>query len=131
MTNVSPPEARPEDPPSGPPSAGKPYPTLIAMALVLGCSTTFLLMGHNLQDALIGAAGMALIGSEVARRVLSDAGPLPIILVTSAVAAFGAVLIALGYDVHEAALGAGLAGLIAGETAGRMFGSVPRPWRGV
>jgi hypothetical protein len=101
------------------------------VVLVLGCCAALLLTGHTLNDALAGAAGMALIGGQAARRVLADAGPLPTMIVASAVAVFGAVLIITGYDLSHAAVGAGIAGLVAGEVAGRMLGTGHAPGRGV
>lgn len=107
------------------------WPTVIAVVLVLGCTTALLFTGHSLYDALLAAGGMALAGNQVARRVTADAGPLPTVIVGSAVTAFGAVLLTTGYSFAEAAMGAGIGGLVAGEMAGRMFGAVRRPWRGV
>lgn len=104
---------------------------VIAVVLVLSCTALLLLTGYTLKDALIGAAGTALIGGQVARRVIADAGPAPTVIVGSAVAAFGAVLLSLDYSIADAMMGAGIAGLVAGEMAGHLFGSVPRPWRGV
>jgi hypothetical protein len=109
---------------------GSKWPTVITIVLVLGCTTVLLLPGSNLNDALLGAGGMALIGNEVARRIIADAGPLPTVVVASAVAALGSVLIILGNGFSEAAMGAGVAGLVAGEIASRVFGG-PRSGREV
>jgi len=114
-----------------PPRTRSHAPTLIAVGLVLACTTALLLTGHPLTDALLGACGLALTGNEVARRILADAGPLPVIIAAAAVAAFGAVLVVRGATLAQAAMGAGIAGLLAGEMAGRMFGSIPQPWKGV
>jgi hypothetical protein len=99
-----------------------------AVLLVLGCTAGLLLIGHPLPHALLGATGTALIGGEIAHRVLVDAGPLPVIVVASAVAALAAVLFSLGYSLSDASMGAGIAGLLAGEVAGRMFDAAHRPW---
>jgi ethanolamine transporter EutH len=53
------------------------------------------------------------------------------VIVGASVTVFAAILIAEGYDLPEALMGAGAAGLVAGEVAGRMLGTVPRPWQGV
>jgi hypothetical protein len=98
---------------------------------VLSTAAVLLVRGDTLLDALVGAAGLALIGNEVARRLIVDESPLPTVVVGSAVAAFGAVLILTGSSLSEASLGAGLAGVIAGQVAARLFGSTPPPRRGV
>jgi hypothetical protein len=131
MTLVFPPETGVPDPVPDQPRYLTMWPTVVAMTLVISCTTALLVTGSPLQQALLGAAGMALTGNEVARRVINDAGPMPVVIVAGFVSAFGAVLIVLGYSLAEAALGAGIVGLIAGEISGRMFGDIPRPWRGV
>ena len=104
---------------------------MIAVVLVLGTAAVLLVRGSTLADALIGAAGLALIGNEVARRLIVDQSPLPTVVVGSAVAAFGAVLILTGSSLSEASLGAGVAGVVAGHVAARLFGSAPTSRRGV
>jgi hypothetical protein len=137
MSVINPPDARDDacpldkDPPHGGHDDHRPWFIVIGVVLVLGCAAEQLLTGHSLRDALLGAAGMALIGGQTARRILADAGPLPVLIVASAVTVFGAVLLTQGYGLSGAGVGAGIAGLVAGEIAGRMLGSVPRPWRGV
>ncbi|GIF73701.1 hypothetical protein [Asanoa siamensis] len=101
------------------------WPIVVPALLVLATTTVVLLAGHPLQDALVCAAGFALIGNQVARRLVGDASPLPTVIVGSAVTAFGAVLVLMGYDLFDAALGAGLAGVVAGEVAGRLSASGP------
>ncbi|MDG4822878.1 hypothetical protein O7635_13565 [Asanoa sp. WMMD1127] len=96
------------------------WPVVLPALLVLGATTALLVAGHPLQDALLWAAGLALVGNQVARRIIRDSGPAPTVVVGSAIAVFGAVLVLLGYGLAEAALGAGLAGLVAGEVAGRL-----------
>jgi uncharacterized membrane protein (UPF0136 family) len=119
------PEARdappPDDEPPHRPRAA--WLTAVTMAGVLGCAAALLLTGHPLGDAMAGAAGMALVGGQVARRVIADAGPLPTVIVVLAVAVFGAILIILGYGLPQSAMGAGMAGLVAGEVAGRLPGT--------
>lgn len=114
-----------------PPDKNAWIPAAIAVVVVLGSTSTFLLTGHDLFDALLGGAGMALVGNQVARRIIADAGPLPSVIVGAAVTVFAAILITEGYDLPEALMGAGVAGLFAGEVAGRMLGAIARPWRGV
>jgi hypothetical protein len=97
------------------------WPTVVSVLLVLGCATLLLVLGYELHEALLGGAGVALSGNEVARRIITDASPWPTVVVGSAVAAFGAVLIALGYSVFDAALGAGVSGVVAGAVAGRFL----------
>ncbi|WP_157745871.1 hypothetical protein [Micromonospora purpureochromogenes] len=102
-----------------------------AVVLVLGGAAGLLLTGHTLQESLIGAGGLALIGGQVARRIVADAGPLPTIVVAFAVTAFGAVIHLQGAILTEAVAGAGIGGFAAGEIAARMFGTDPRPQRRV
>ncbi|MGK5443137.1 hypothetical protein ACSNN7_15170 [Micromonospora sp. URMC 105] len=102
-----------------------------AVVLVLGGAAGLLLTGHTLQESLIGAGGLALIGGQVARRIVADAGPLPTIVVAFAVTAFGAVIHLQGATLTEAVAGAGIGGFAAGEIAARMFGTDPRPQRKV
>jgi len=134
MPIPTPMDARDAHPPDQPQPLPRPadsrWLTVTGVVLVLGCSTVLLLTGTALYDALLSAGGMAIAGNEVARRVITDANPVPIVIVGSAVTAFGAVLIILGYGFPQAALGAGIAGLAAGETAARMFGT-RRDRRGV
>src|SRR5690242_15502150 len=121
------PGAHPPDPAS---DAGRDtswWPALVAALLVIGCTATLLLTGHDLLDALLGASGMAVAGNEVARRILADAGPLPTIIATSAVAILTAVLIVRGYPVPEAMMASGIVGLVAGHISGRMLGATARP----
>jgi hypothetical protein len=106
-------------------------PVAIAVVVVLGSTSMFLFTGHDLFNALVGGAGMALVGNQVARRIIADAGPLPSVIVGAAVTVFAAILISEGYDLPKALMGAGVAGLFAGEVAGRMLGTIPRPRRGV
>lgn len=106
------------------------WPEVVAVVLVLSSSTVLLATGHSLYDTLLGASGMALTGNEVARRSIVDANPVPTVIVGSAVAAFGATLIVLGFSFSKAVTAAGTAGLIAGKVADRMFG-IPRAGREV
>nr|WP_146218313.1 hypothetical protein [Micromonospora acroterricola] len=101
------------------------------VVLVLGGAAGLLLTGHTLQESLIGAGGLALIGGQVARRIVADAGPLPTIVVAFAVTAFGAVIYLQGATLTEAVASAGIGGFAAGEIAARMFGTDPRPQRRV
>ncbi|PWR10800.1 hypothetical protein DKT68_07975 [Micromonospora acroterricola] len=98
---------------------------------MLGGAAGLLLTGHTLQESLIGAGGLALIGGQVARRIVADAGPLPTIVVAFAVTAFGAVIYLQGATLTEAVASAGIGGFAAGEIAARMFGTDPRPQRRV
>jgi hypothetical protein len=128
---IEPRDAHPPDNHPTVPSRSAMWAAVIGMALVLGCATLLLLTGFTLEEALVGAGGMAMIGGQVARRITADAGPLPTVIVGSTVTAFGAVLISMDYSIADAALGAGVGGLLAGEMAGHLFGRIPRPWRGV
>src|SRR4051812_23114201 len=113
MIQVVPPDTHTSQPPEQP-RHRFPWPTVVAVVLVLGCAVALLITGSTINEALAGAAGMALTGNEVARRIVADAGPLPVVIVASAVVAFGSVLAVMGYSLSEAAMGAGAAGLVAG-----------------
>ncbi len=111
-----------EEPPEAPTTARPWWAGAAVTVLVLACAGALLVAGHNLEDALVGAAGMALIGGQVAHRIVTDSGHLPTVIVASAIAIFGAILLITGYDLSYAAMGAGVAGLVAGEVARRSFG---------
>ncbi|MCG5447534.1 hypothetical protein NIE79_006470 [Micromonospora sp. NIE79] len=119
--------ARGQDPPVQR-SSGT-WTAVATVVLVLGGAAGLLVTGHTLHESLIGAGGLALIGGQVARRIVADAGPLPTIVVAFAVAAFGAVIYLQGATLTEAVAGAGVGGFAAGEIAARMFGTDPRPHR--
>ena len=128
MHVLDPPDASDSRPPAELPPSGATRPWWAAasvVVLVLGCAAALLLVGRDLTQALEGAGGMALIGGQVARRIVADPGHLPTVVVASAVAVFGAILLLIGQDLPHAAMGAGLAGLIAGEVAGRTVGNGP------
>ncbi|GAA0953121.1 hypothetical protein [Virgisporangium aurantiacum] len=114
-----------------PPDRNAWIPVAIAVVVVLGSTSVFLVTGHDLFDAMLGGSGMALVGNQAARRIIADGGPLPSVIVGAAVTVFAAILIAKGYDLPKALMGAGVAGLLAGEVAGRMLGTAPQLRRGV
>ncbi|MET8526960.1 hypothetical protein [Micromonospora sp. NPDC005172] len=108
---------------------GGTWAAVAVVVLVLGGAAGLLATGHTLHESLIGAGGLALIGGQVARRIVADAGPLPTMIVAFAVAAFGGVICVQGATLTEAVAGAGLGGFAAGEVAARMFGTDPRSRR--
>jgi hypothetical protein len=76
------------------------WPAVVGVVAVAASTLALLLAGQPLQDAVIGGTGIALIGAEVARRVVRDAGIGPTGIVAGVVS--------------------GLVGLVAGELAGRL-----------
>ncbi len=99
------------------------WPTVVGVVAVSASTLALLLAGHPLRDALIGGAGIALIGAEVARRVVHDAGLAPTGVVAGVVSVFGSVVYAVGYSLTDVACAAGVVGLVAGELAGRLAGT--------
>lgn len=91
----------------------------IVMLMVMASALTMLLVGRSLQEALTLAAGVTLLGGEIARRTLADAGPAPCLVVAAAVTAFAVVLVVRGYPLDDVTVISGLAGIVAGEVAGR------------
>ncbi len=120
------PQRQPSDEPPEAPTTRPWWAGAAVTVLVLGCAAALRVAGYNLEDALVGAAGMALIGGQVAHRIVTDSGHLPTVIVASAIAIFGAILLITGYDLSYAAMGAGVAGVVAGEVARRSFGQHSR-----
>jgi hypothetical protein len=102
----------------------------VLVVVVLGSACALLLTGEPLHEALLLGGGVTLLGAEITRRILADAGPVPSIVVTCAVTALAVVLIARGYQASDVAVIAGMAGLVAGEVAARILRSTT-PRRGV
>ncbi|WP_173159050.1 hypothetical protein [Phytohabitans suffuscus] len=121
------PQRQPTDKPvQDRPAARPPWAGVSVTLLVLGCAAALLIAGNSLADALLGAGGMAVTGGQVAHRIVTDPGHLPAMIVASAIAIFGAILLIIGYELSYAAMGAGMAGLVAGEVARRLIVRAPR-----
>lgn len=85
------------------------------MVLVLGSACAMLLTGQPVNDALMLAGGVTLLGVGVARRAVTDGGLPATIAITGAVTTFAVVLLIRGYEIADVAIVSGGAGLIAGE----------------
>jgi DMSO reductase anchor subunit len=97
------------------------------VVVVFGSFCTMLLTGEPLHEALLLAGGVTLLGAEITRRILSDAGPVPSIVVTCAVTALAVVLLVCGYQASDVAVITGMAGIVAGEVVSRvMHPTTPR-----
>jgi len=96
------------------------WPAVVGVVAVAASTLALLFAGHPLEDALIGGAGIAMIGAEVARRVVRDAGLGPTGVVAGVVSGFGSVVYVMGYSLTDVACAAGVVGLVAGELAGRL-----------
>ena len=99
------------------------WPAVVGVVTVVASTLALLLSGHPLSDALVGGAGIALTGAEVARRVVKDAGLLPTGIVAGVVSVFGSVVYVVGYSFTEVTGAAGVVALVAGELAGRLMDS--------
>ncbi|HWS39082.1 MAG TPA: hypothetical protein VN408_40860 [Actinoplanes sp.] len=97
--------------------------TVVVVALVLSGTGAMLVTGHEIHEALLLAAGITLLGTTVARRILADGPVLPTIAVVTAVAIFATVLLIRGFAVGEVVMICGGAGLIAGEVTARVLRS--------
>ena len=103
---------------------------VILVVLVLGSASAMLFTGHDVNQALLLAGGVTLLGVAIARRILTDGGLLATIAIAGVVTAFAVVLLIRGYDLSDVAMVSGGAGLVAGEvTAWVLRTSTPR--RGV
>jgi len=100
---------------------------VVGVVAVAASTLALLIAGHPLQDALLGGAGIALIGAEVARRVVQDAGLGPTGVVAGVVSGLGSAIYVMGYGLTDVACAAGVVGLVAGELAGRLTGT-DRRW---
>jgi hypothetical protein len=107
------------------------WPAVVGVVAITASTLALLLAGHPLQDAMIGGAGIALIGAEVARRVVQDAGLVPTGVVAGVVSVFGSVVYVSGYGLTDVACAAGVVGLVAGELAARLTGTGRRSRTGV
>jgi hypothetical protein len=107
------------------------WPAVVGVAAITATTLALLFAGHPLPDALVGGAGIALIGAEVARRVVQDAGLVPTGVVAGVVSVFGSVVYLSGYGLTDVACAAGVVGLVAGELAGRVTGAGRRSRTGV
>jgi hypothetical protein len=128
---VAPPDAAAAALPNVPPP--KPAPrrrqvvaVVAVIGLVLGFASLLIALNHTLQDAVIGAAGAAVAGGAVARRIVDGDDHRLIVAVLAVVLAFAGVLLGFGYELKDAIVGAGVAGLVAGEVAAWILNTRPR-----
>lgn len=100
---------------------------VVIVILVLAFASLLVGLGLDPREAIIGAAGAALVAGEVAHRTVGGEDHRPALVVLTVVLIFAGLLLWQGYPLHESVLGAGMGALIAGAVAARILGEAPRP----
>jgi uncharacterized membrane protein len=102
---------------------------VILLIILLFFAGLLLLLGQDVETALIGAGSACVVAGQVAYRLLGTAVDVSATLtVVVVVLLFAVLLLWHGYDPKAALAGAALGGVVAGEVSQRVLD--PRPRQG-